>query len=179
MKKLLFLLLIVGCTPTQDYMVQSEENLSADFSEYSTYEFSTHAKNTNVMYTMNDMELKQAIREAVAYEMQAKGYDRAPANADILVNFRVFDEDTEIRGYENDAEYWMESEIREWEDIKTYEVDAGTLYVDFVDKSTGKMIWRGFASGIMNPDNMTVETESIATAVEKIFNEYEHRGEAI
>lgn len=178
MKTLLVTLLTItffACTPQKEYMVQSEENLTTEFDKYSSFEFSTHALGTNTTYTLNDLVVKQIIRDAVEDELEAKGYVRAPNNGDLIVNFRVFEDETTIRGFENDPEYWLESEVRSWEDVQTYNVEPGTVYVDIVDKQSSTMVWRGFATGLVEGDTFIKDPDAINGAVENIFERFDHR----
>lgn len=180
MKKLLFLFLIStcwSCTQTE-YLVRSDQAPETDFAEYDTYNFATQALSTDATFVLHDLALKNTIREAIAHEMLAKDYERATTDADLLVNFRVFEGPTEYRGYEQSTSgYWAANELIEFDDIKTYQLEAGTLMVDLVDKNTGELVWTGYASGILDKDKFDRDAQSVAEAVSRIFERYQYRAD--
>lgn len=179
MKNLIIILLTAGlwgCTQ-QDYIVQSDRSVDTDFEQYSTYALSAHASSQNVQYVLQDLELKLDIREAIRDEMEAKGYTLNPENPDLLVNFRVFEEPTEVRGYEQETSYWMGDEVRAMGEPTTYQLEAGSLVVDLVDTESGAVVWKGYASGILEEDKFDRSEQSIATAVDMIFDQYTYRAD--
>lgn len=181
MKKVIIILLITGlwgCTQ-QDYIVQSDRALDTDFEQYSTYSLSSHASSNDVQFVLRDLELKQDIREAIRDEMEAKGYTLDTRNPDLLVNFRVFEEPTEIRGYERGTTYWGDEEIRTRDDRTTYQLEAGSLVIDLVDTESGAVVWKGYASGILEEEKFDRNEQSIAAAVDMIFDEYGFRADKL
>ncbi len=48
----------------------------------------------------NDLVFKADIRDAVEHEMQGLGYRMEAQSPDLIVNFRVFDQQARIKGYE-------------------------------------------------------------------------------
>jgi hypothetical protein len=60
------------------------------------------------------------------------------------------------------------------EDNVTYtDVKPGTLIINFVNAKTGKLIWQGFASGILQPDQVNDETK-VREAVSTVFNQFKY-----
>ena len=171
-----FIAALYGCTQ-QDYLVQSDKALDANFENYSTYAFSTHAISEDVQFVLRDIELKHNIREAIKDEMEAKGYKLDMQNPDLLVNFRVFEEETELIGYQEGTDYWTDEEIRTADDRTTYQLEEGSLIIDLVDAESGVAVWRGYASGILEKNKFDRNERSIATAVDMIFDDYEYRAD--
>lgn len=178
MKKILVIFLISvcwSCGTQSEYLVQSDQALETDFSQYESYNFAAQALGTDAMFTLNDLALKNEIREAIAYEMQAKGYDRETTDADLLVNFRIFEGPAEYTGYVEGDRYWSDMEVREYDEVRTYQLEAGTLMVNFVDKGSGEIVWTGYASGIIEGDKFDRSEKSIAAAIKSILDEYDFR----
>jgi hypothetical protein len=118
------------------------------------------------------------------------GYEHVEGNeADLLVNFRILEGDTEMTGWVDnfaDENYWgpMEmrkeaiglepsAEVKEPGDARTYQLDKGTLLIQMVDVDQGIQIWKGYASGVIKKtDAVDIEDGKIARAVELIFDEY-------
>jgi hypothetical protein len=51
----------------------------------------------------------------------------------------------------------------------TYEYEVGTLIIDFVDAKKKELIWRGIATGVVNPN---ITAEDIDRIVAKIMENY-------
>lgn len=181
MKKIIIILIITGfwgCTQ-RDYLVQSDRAPDIEdinFEENSTFNFSTHALSEDAQFVLRDIALKNTIREEIAREMQAKGYTLDTRDPDLLVNFRVFEEATQMPGYEEQTLYWQNDEVREM-DRTTINLDKGSLVIHLVDTEQDEVIWKGYASGILEKDKFDRDRQSIATAVDMIFDRYQYRGD--
>ena len=116
--------------------------------------------------------------------MQAMNYEYVEgpgADADLVVNFQVLKEDTEMTGWENvDATtgYWgfdVVAQDRDFEDKTTYNVEKGTILIHMADMEQGIEVWRGFASGIIDDTELTETDEiKIGEAVDRIFDKYNY-----
>lgn len=151
-------------------------NTDTDFSQYKTFYWASHVDNEleeGKIYFLNDMALKQEIRDAVSHELEARGYQEDETNPDLVVNFRVFDEPATLRGYDSyGTGYWSGVQMTAREDLETYEVEAGTLLVSLLDRETGDLVWQGFASGLLDGDAFIKDEARINEAVHLIFEEY-------
>lgn len=122
---------------------------------------------------MNDLIFKADIRDAVEHEMQGLGYRMQPQSPDLIVNFRVFDNSTRIKGYEGYGQgYWGNEEYLQATDTTSYVVEPGTLLVSLVDRKNGTMVWQGFASGLINNKAFIKDETKVRTAVHMIFEEF-------
>jgi hypothetical protein len=176
----------------QDPTVATDKNLEvANFDEYKTFTFADHINQAESdMFFLGDDLLKTQIKDEVKSELQALGYEHVEGNeADLLVNFRILEGDTEMTGWVDnfaDENYWgpMEmrkeaiglepsAEVKEPGDARTYQLDKGTLLIQMVDVDQGIQIWKGYASGVIKKtDAVDIEDGKIARAVELIFDEY-------
>lgn len=160
----------------QNITVQANRNMDTDFDEYKTFHWASHVDSElqeGTLYFLNDLALKQDIREAVEYELEARGYKQDETNPDMVVNFRVFEEPTTLKGYESyGTGYWTGEQIREPDELQTYEVEAGTLLISLLDRESGEIIWQGFASGLIEEDTFVKDETQIKEAVNLIFEEY-------
>ncbi|WP_462318290.1 DUF4136 domain-containing protein [Marinilabilia sp.] len=172
--------------------VATDKNLgTADFGQYKTFTFANHIEDAYDNSFFWDSELlKIAAREEIEDELEALGYEHVNSSeADLLVNFRFFEEATELVGWTDnyaDENYWgpMEmkkkaiglkpsAEVREPGDAKTYYLDKGSLLIQMADLNKNKTVWQGYSSGIIeNTSILDPEEDRIDTAVEMIFDEY-------
>lgn len=183
MKKLLLaaaLLLTASLTQAQNVTVDTEKKLNTDFSKYKTYTWASQVDNKldPGFYFLNDLELKQRIRQAVAFELDGRGYKFQRQNPDLLINFRVFDKPTKITGYTGyGTTYFGSKEVRNPEDQKTFDVKAGSIVINMVDVKTGQVVWRGLASGITNTNGFDRSQNKIKQALNLIFEKYPFRAD--
>ncbi len=181
---LLFLasVLLISCSQNR-VVVATDHNLEdAHFDQYSSFTFAEHINDASKNSYFWDSELmKLEVKKEVLSELESLGYDYVQSgDADLLVNFRVFDKDMEFQGWTgNFAEdnYWGPFYLRETsrqpDDAKTYYLDKGTILVQMVDIKQGILVWQGYASGIVkNAQFRDDERESIDEAVEEIFEKF-------
>ena len=162
----------------QGITVKSDRSLDTDLSKYNTFYFSSQADAwlDEGLYFMNDLHMKAVIRDAVKAEMMGLGYELQSNEPDLIVNFRVFEEPVTIKGYEGyGVSYWGDERYREPSDTTSYNVEAGTLLVSMADRESGKVVWQGFASGLIK-DNAFIKNEvKVREAVNMIFEEFDQR----
>lgn len=58
--------------------------------------------------------------------------------------------------------------VRTDDNISYTNFEEGTLLINFTDSNTNKMIWQGFASGILDPDKIK-DQSAVREAVSSIF----------
>lgn len=148
---------------------------------YKIYTFAKHINDAadNTFFWENEL-IKAVLRSEVIGEMQALGYEYSEANPDIMINYRIFKDDFEFEGWVDnyaDDKYWgqfsLSARTREADDKRTYNLKKGTLLIQFVDVDKSKLVWQGYASGVLD-DAKILDDDKIRldTAVEKIFEEY-------
>lgn len=184
MKRLLFvaaLLLTAGFVQAQNVTIETDKKLNTDFSKYKTYTWASQVDNKldPGFYFLNDLELKERIRNAVAFELAGRGYKLNRQTPDLLINFRVFDKATTIKGYTGyGTTYFGTTEVRQPEDEKTYNIKAGSIIINFVDTKTGQVVWQGVASGITNNNGFDRDHNKIKQAINLIFEKYPYRADS-
>lgn len=182
MRKIMCLLLMsvvsLGAVKAQSIRVEADKILDTDFSKFESFYFSTQADAwlDEGMYFMNDLHMKAVIRDAVKSEMMGLGYNLESNEPDLVVNFRVFNEPVTLKGYEGYGEsYWSDEKYREPEDTTSYDVEAGTLLISLADRESGKVVWQGFASGLIKDNAFIKDEGTIREAVNMIFEEFDQR----
>ncbi len=184
LKTLCLLVVVAGSSlaQNQNVRVNANKKLNHDFSKYKTFAYASQVDNKldEGYYFLNDLVLKDQIRKAVSYELESRGYKKMSGAADLLINFRVFDKPTKIEGYTGyGTTYFGTNEVREPEDVQTFELQPGSLIVNIVDTKTGQMVWRGFASGLMDGNVFNKKEDMVKRAVHLIFEEYDFKAEGV
>ena len=165
-------------TSGQSIKVESDRSLNADFSKFKTFYFSSQADAwlDEGLYFLNDLYMKGMIRDAVKGELMGLGYRMQSYQPDLVVNFRVFEKPTTIKGFEGyGTSYWGTEKYRDISDKTSYDVAAGTLLVSIADRKSGSIVWQGFASGLIDNNTFVKDESKIRQAVNMIFNEYGER----
>jgi hypothetical protein len=161
--------------------VESEKASDVDFSKYETFNFASTIDGNleQGLYFLDDLVFKNQIRDAVQDEMMGVGYSRVSRDPDLIVNFRVFDQPTKLKGSKGyGAHYWGNAAgYKNLSDTKTYDVKAGTLLISFVDRKNSQVVWQGFASGLIDNDRFIKDKMHIREAVNLIMNEYNERAD--
>lgn len=172
-------LFLAACSK-KAYTVDAVGNANASPAQASTYGFSSQVDNKldEGLFFFNDLILKAEIRDAVKHELDSRGYTQVAGQPDLLVNFRVFDKPTEIRSVDElGTNYWGAGEINGYTSPETVRLEKGSLMVHLVDRKTGKLVWQGYASGLMDGNVFTKEGNKIDEAVSLIFDKFNHRAD--
>jgi len=64
--------------------------------------------------------------------------------------------------------------VRTPDNVETTHVKAGTVLISFNDAKSSAQVWRGYASGILQPD-MVNSKSKVRTAISSIFSEFSYK----
>lgn len=168
MKRLLLLVSIcalsIGCK-RMNVLVDHDYRFSENFKDYSSYTFVDCEMDTN--FFCSD------IQQAIARQMTARGYNFNAQGANLYVNFAVYDDKFQYKGYDQpQLVNWLINK-RSDESVYTpikYQLGKGTLMISMIEASTSQIVWRGYASGIYS-DQMQ-KKNYFKNIVRTIFDEY-------
>lgn len=184
MKKIVMLLSLFGCfsfCKAQDVVVGADNSFKHSLNDYSTYAWSksidqipsdkVYISPTGV-YVFNNESVRLKIKNAIQFELSAKGYKKVENNPDILVLFTVTEQKGSLKtfnGYQM-IDNGLDS-VRTPQNVATTPIDAGTLIINMIDAKSGVVAWQGYASGILKPD-MINDNAKVRQAVVAIFNKF-------
>lgn len=185
MKKIIYLLpmLLFMATTTSAQQVGTDQRLGSGIENYKTYQFSADIDKIpqdavfvgpNNVVLFNNETTRSKIKEAIKYELDAKGYKMVESNPDFVVMYMVLEQPAELVTYNGYRliDNGMDT-VRTKENVDEVNVKPGTLLLNFLDFDTGKEVWRGYASGVLQP-NMVNDQAKIRSAVRSIFSEYDY-----
>ena len=179
---LLFIAFAPGCST---FDVRYDFDRDFDFSAIKTYEWMSVPQKTQE----NELTLKH-IKSAVNRQLQAKGLIMTSQSPDVLIALhggkeKKFDvqewgyayRDRDYyhtgpfspRGFPPSLDTYGRDNVEYRRGTDTYEYEVGTLIIDFVDAVKKELIWRGVASGMVNPDTSAEEIDKV---VAKIMENY-------
>jgi hypothetical protein len=141
---------------------------SAPFNRFKTYSW---VKGTPVADALNDKRIVSAIDSQLA----AKGFTKLAGNspADLLVAYHAsFDKNLQINGFSSGWGGYRFGGTRTGR-ATVDEIVVGTIAVDLVDASNKTIVWRGLASGELDPRARPEKREkNIQKAAAKLFKHY-------
>ncbi|WP_423147744.1 DUF4136 domain-containing protein [Rubrolithibacter danxiaensis] len=184
MKKLLFLTLFIGLVSAgQAQVVDANKALDASISSYKTYDWIANIDKipddkifvgpTGVLIYNNESGRKM-IKDAIMYELDARGYKKTEGDADMLLSFMVLEQPGKLRTYNGYQVVSMGSDtVRTPENVQWTNIKAGTLIIN-ITNNQNKMVWQGFASGILTPGIMKDESK-VRQAVSSIFRKFKYK----
>jgi hypothetical protein len=181
-KIIVMLSLFCSLIYAQDVTVKADTDPDANLDQYKTFYWASQVDNKldSGFYFVHDLTLKEDVRDAVQHEMEGRGYKADPVNPDLIVNFRVFEEPSTLKGYETYGDtYWSGQTVTDRDNLLTYEVQPGTLLISLLEKTSGHIVWQGFASGLLKGEDFEKDEAKIKQAVNLVFEEYDHRADGL
>jgi hypothetical protein len=132
-------LALAGCATLR---VNSYLERSADFTRYRSFAWAERgAFATGDPRLDNNRFFSQRVEEAVDMQLAARGFEKTTAaTADVLLHIHArMDQRIDTADFDSIDGRCIDNECRS----EVY--DAGTLMVDFMDRRTNKLAWRGWA----------------------------------
>ncbi|PJJ61237.1 DUF4136 domain-containing protein [Hymenobacter chitinivorans] len=168
----LLLLGVAACSPVR--VESTSQTPSVDFTAYKTYNFlDVTARNEAAFAGGSGLGIDH-LKQAVAREMERRGYQRADS-PDLWVNIGVVSEqktqtrETTIR----DAPRYIGQRRYHWESeqVPVREYTEGTATVDVVDAARNERIWQGVAASAIGKDASKL-VERINEGIAAMFAQY-------
>jgi len=159
------LVALAGCA-TMNVSSYAERNF--DPQRYRTYawgasdDFSTGDPRLD-----NNQLFETEVKEDVDRALAAKGFVKVPAEgqADLLVHYHAnINQEIDVRNLDREGAYCDDY------DCRPYVYEAGTLFIDLIDRQTNRLVWRGWAEGSVDGliDQQDLLDERVSEAVELI-----------
>ncbi|MFC1682687.1 DUF4136 domain-containing protein [Candidatus Zixiibacteriota bacterium] len=157
---------IVACSTMR---VATDYDQDADFSQYRTYRWIPHKPTVSprrlLDHTLTEKRIKSSVESALAVKGIARAMDQEP---DFFIVFHIGAQNmVDVNTYG----YRYGPRGRRWGrhvDVQRYK--EGTLILDFVDRQSKQLFWRGTAAdAIYRPEDLE---EKLNEAVGKILEEF-------
>jgi hypothetical protein len=172
---------LAGCAATGPE-IRTDYDAAADFSRYATFAFMAREERELRGYdTLGD----QRVMAAVTRELEARGYRRVEADANLLVNFALATEEIqEIRTSPSAAPYpfwygWRGAYYYPWpayvQETWVDRYERGSLFVDLVDAERRQLVWEGRAAARLTRAQQEDPGGMVDAAVAEIFARYPFR----
>ena len=148
MKSLLTIILTLFVLTGCNVKVHSSFDRTQDFTKYKTFCWLNGCEFTYTGPTyLNDSLLREKIKNSIISDLNKKGITQDNDNPDLLIDFHISVENESSIIYHHDDDNYNYKPFPEEEIINYLK---GTIVIDMVDKSAGKMVWRSEAIGYMD-----------------------------
>ena len=151
--------------------VNVEQQSNVNFSQYRTFDFADTEVKTNGDQNplLNSPIAQDRIKQAIAGEMAKRGLREVESNPDLLITTHTFVEKSERTVYDTypgpnyaypyavgyrgaylpiNYGYWYTPAY--YSQPRTQEYREGTLIIDFIDRRTNNLVWRGSMADPVN-----------------------------
>lgn len=180
---LFFLVFQMGCSSKMTPTVAKNADLSTDYKNIKTYSWTSDIDKIpsdqlfigmNGVYIFNNESARKMIKDAIQYELDSRGYKRVDGgNGDMKVSFSVLEREGKLRTTNGYVTLSSGEKVRTEDNVSFTDVKPGTLIIDLIDAKRNVQIWQGFASGILQPENLRDQTK-VRQAVSSIFSKFTH-----
>jgi hypothetical protein len=166
--------LLAGCS---SYDIKYDYDMDSNFNSFKTYKWipkmvSDTSGNATTAIQSNTL-LDKRIHSAVDAQMAAKGFTPTEDNPDVFVVYHTGLKDkVDVTdwGYTYAGSYWGGGLGR---NVDVYQYTEGTLIVDIVNASNKQLVWRGSATGVVEPGRTPEQMEArVNDVVSRIFDNY-------
>ncbi len=169
-------LVFAGCATAT---VSSDYDRVTDFSKLKTYAWGSEQKPSGDL-RFDDPDLRQAIKQSVEAELQAKGLQKATAGQpDVVLKYYITIEAKEDRVGDynppvfNSRTGQVTMPSVGARDVMAFKYDEGTFVLDMLDPATGGILWRGSLNGMVDPGGTPEKRKSRASgAVAKVLAKF-------
>lgn len=176
------LLLNLSCATRPPVKVGSDIQLGAPIKNFSTFDWVNDIDEIpsdevfvgpNGVLVYNNETARSRIKQALRYELTAKGFEMDESDPDMVVNFIVFEQKGQLRTY-NGYQVVGGDSLRTEESPEIVTVKPGTLLITILGGHGEGVVWQGYASGILTPKSVKSDAK-IKHAVERIMDKFDYK----
>lgn len=169
----IFAVLAFAAVSASAQSIRTDYDRSYNFSKLKTFAFREQRREANSPLVANPL-VDERIRRDIETQLSASGYQKdTTGRPDFVIAYYV--SAAERTRLKDNSMYGAFGRLRRL-DIQQESFVQGTLIVDFVDHSTNKLVWRGYASGNADPKK---SEKHLFEAIEKLVKEFIKDGRAI
>lgn len=175
---------IAGCTTiSPGVVVGSDVKLGEPIKQFDTYTWAATIDQIPTdkvligpggVYVYNNESTRSQIKDAIQYELSARGFKQSSASADMIINYTIFEQEAELRTYNGYQVVSGLDTVRTPDNVTTTTVKPGTLFISITGTNGEGVVWQGYASGILTP-SLIKDPAKIKSAVQQVFNEFDYK----
>lgn len=145
MKKVYLLIISVifaGCLGYKELPVEYDYSYKGNFKKYRTFDIMKPAAATDSSMT------NELIEKSIIARMKFLGYRQSSNKPHLIIGFKMFYDSLRFHGYNQpDIEEWVRSQNENLTyEAKNFNLNTGTLLIQFYDRRQNRSIWQGYAT---------------------------------
>jgi hypothetical protein len=171
MKKLypivFLVVLLTSCLGYKELPVEYDYSYKGNFKKYRTFDIMKPAG-------INDSTMTNSIIEkSIVARMKFLGYRQSSNKPHLIIGFKMFNDSLRFNGYtQPDIEEWVKSQKEDLNyDAQKFNLNTGTLLIQFYDRRQNRSIWQGYATTMYGSIDFN-NTRHLKNAVISILDKY-------
>jgi hypothetical protein len=150
----------IACSPAR--VARSEKAPGINFGDFKTYDFYKLEASGDTS-SKRFAAYTDKLRQAIANELNSKGYRESSSNPDLLVNVGiVVTQQTQTRETNiREAPRYIGQRRYSWksEEVVVGKYRSGTVTIDLVENKKNNMVWQGTLEGIISEKQKNFEAD--------------------
>jgi hypothetical protein len=136
-------ILCTACLGYKELPVEYDYSYKGNFKRYRTFDIMKSAS------TVPDSSVTSAIIEkSIIARMKFLGYRQSSNKPHLIIGFKMFNDSLRFNGYiQPEIEDWVRNRTENLSyDTKKFNLNTGTLLIQFYDRKQNRSIWQGYAT---------------------------------
>lgn len=131
-----------SCLGYKELPVEYDYSYKGNFKKYRTFDIMRPAGPSDSSM-INDV-----IEKSIVARMKFLGYRQATSKPHLIIGFKMFNDSLKFNGYNQPAiEEWIKSQKEDLDyDQQKFQLNTGTLLIQFYDRRQNRSIWQGYAT---------------------------------
>jgi hypothetical protein len=165
-RTLLVAALMLGSIDVLAQTVKTDYDRAYDFTKLKTFAFKPQTRDPREALAANPL-VDERIKRDLESQLAANGFqEESSGQPDFLIAYYgIAKERVQLRDLSSYGPFGGRRNL----DIRPEFYIEGTLIVDFIDQATNKLVWRGYATGTVDPKK---SEKQIAKATEKLIKQF-------
>ena len=136
------LILLASCLGYKELPVEYDYSYKGNFKKYRTYDIMKPAGPSDSTMT------NEIIEKSIVARMKFLGYKQNPNKPHLIIGFKMFADSLRFNGYSQpEIEEWVKTQNENMNyDQQKYNMNTGTLLIQFYDRRQNRSIWQGYAT---------------------------------
>lgn len=131
-----------SCLGYKELPVEYDYSYKGNFKKYRTFDIMRPAGPSD------SSMINEVIEKSIVARMKFLGYRQATNKPHLIIGFKMFNDSLKFNGYNQPAiEEWIKSQKEDLEyDQQKFQLNTGTLLIQFYDRRQNRSIWQGYAT---------------------------------
>ena len=164
---LILLILLSSCLGYKELPVEYDYSYKGNFKKYRTFDIMKPAGVKDSTMT-NDV-----IERSIIARMKFLGYRQSGNKPHLIIGFKMFNDSLRFNGYtQPDIEEWVKNQKEDINyDPQKFNLQTGTLLIQFYDRRQNRSIWQGYATTMYGSIDFN-NSRHLKNAVISILDKY-------